>query len=232
MQLQLKLDGIDPLKTTTPTARKADRAQIRERLNQYGAHALNNEELVALITKTDTATARGILNKAGNLLQLGVMSALELERIMTPTQAESIRAALDFSNRVHKATRPDRERIVSPEDANNYLQNFLRYEQVEKFIAIFLNTKNYIIGHEIISIGSLNATVVHPRETFNRAILHRASAIIVAHNHPSGDPTPSREDIEMTNRLKEAGQVIGIDLLDHLIITENGFTSLNQQGLM
>lgn len=208
-----------------------ERATIRERLQAYGETALTNDELIAIMTRTDTATARNILQRAGSLQALAKMSLQELKHIMTPSAAENIKSALDLARRINKANAPQYDVIRSPEDIHMYIADSLRYEQIEKFITIFLNTKNRIICHEVISIGSLNQTIVHPREVFNRAIAHRASSIIVCHNHPSGDPTPSQEDIEMTKRLAEAGRIIGIDLLDHVIIADS-FVSLKTIGLM
>jgi len=102
----------------------------------------------------------------------------------------------------------------------------------EHFRALLLNVKNQVIGREIISIGTLNSSAVHPRELFRNAIKRSAAALILAHNHPSGDPAPSREDIEVTRRLLEAGHIIGIEILDHLIIGDNKFTSFKAKGLM
>jgi DNA repair protein RadC len=210
---------------------KTDRIEIKERLQEYGVAALNNAEIISLLTRTDTATARDILSRIGGLEAIAKMSLEELKHYMTPSAADSIKTALDFANRINKATRNEKQVISSPETAYNYLSPILRYEQVEKFVCIFLNTKNKILAHEIISIGTLNSTIVHPREVYNRAIAHRASAIIVAHNHPSGDPTPSAADIEMTERLKNAGEIIGIDLLDHVIIGDSSYVSLKEGGL-
>lgn len=107
-----------------------------------------------------------------------------------------------------------------------------RYKSKEHFIGVFLNTKNRIIHKEIISIGSLNASIVHPREVFNAAIRHCSASLICVHNHPSGDPNPSQEDIQTTKRLVEAGNIIGIDVLDHIIIGENRYYSLKEHGHM
>jgi DNA repair protein RadC len=105
------------------------------------------------------------------------------------------------------------------------------FDDRETFVALYLNTKNRVIKKEIVSFGSLNANVVHPREVYKEAILNSAASVIVSHNHPSGDPTPSREDLEITEKLYEAGKIIGISLLDHVIIGEDGyFYSLKERG--
>jgi DNA repair protein RadC len=210
---------------------KTERNEIKERFQSYGIISLNNAEVISLLTRTDTATARDILNKSGGITNLAKMTLEELKNIMTPTSAQVIRASLDLAHRINKTQTQERFCVMSPDTAYEYIEPILRYEQVEKFLAIFMNTKNRIIAHEIISIGSLNATVVHPRELFNRAIAHRASSLIVAHNHPSGDPTPSREDIEITKRLKDAGEIIGIDVLDHIVVGDCSYTSLKEHNL-
>ncbi|MDU2209876.1 MAG: DNA repair protein RadC [Eubacterium sp.] len=120
--------------------------------------------------------------------------------------------------------------MTDPQDVFNLLEPELRFEQKEHFICLFLNSKNCLIFKEIISIGSLNAAIVHPREVFNAAIRRCSASLICAHNHPSGDPEPSQEDIALTKRLKAAGEIIGIDVLDHVIIGNNQFYSLKEHG--
>lgn len=122
--------------------------------------------------------------------------------------------------------------VRSPKDVFDLLEPELRCQHKEHFFCLFLNTKNQIIYKELISIGSLNATIVHPREVFRAAIKRCSASIICAHSHPSGDPTPSVEDIEVTNRLIEAGNIVGIHLIDHLIIGESNFFSLKENGLI
>lgn len=102
----------------------------------------------------------------------------------------------------------------------------------ERFICLHLNTKNWLLSWEVVSIGSLNATVVHPREVFKAAILANAAAVVLCHNHPSGDPEPSGADLQLTRRLVKAGDVIGIEVLDHVVLTETGFVSLRERGMM
>lgn len=125
--------------------------------------------------------------------------------------------------------------VRSPDDGARAFREVFDVSAMTKehFLLATLNTKNEIIGMHVIHIGSVNASVVHPREVFQQALLNNASSIIVAHNHPSGDPTPSREDIEVTKRLAEAGKLIGIDCLDHLVIgDENRFVSLKEKGYL
>lgn len=122
--------------------------------------------------------------------------------------------------------------IHGPEDAAHALFPRVRFEKKEHFILMCLNTKNHVIGISDISIGSLSASVVHPREVFKEALARSAAAIIVAHNHPSGDPSPSREDIGVTQRLVKAGKILDIPILDHIILGDGRFTSFKEKGLM
>lgn len=120
--------------------------------------------------------------------------------------------------------------IRTPKDVFDLLEPEVRYQTKEHFICLFLNTKNRVICKEIISIGSLNAAIVHPREVFRAAIKRCSASLICAHNHPSGDSTPSTEDLILTKRLQEAGEIIGIEVLDHVIIGGNQFYSLKENG--
>lgn len=127
----------------------------------------------------------------------------------------------------------EKRKITSPSDAEILCRNFLEDSDREKLIAISLDTKNQPTNINVVSIGSLNSSIVHPREVFKLAILSNANSIIISHNHPSGDPTPSREDINITKRLKECGELIGINLIDHIIIGDEGsFTSLKEKGII
>ena len=122
--------------------------------------------------------------------------------------------------------------IRSPEDGAKYVMNDMRFLIQEHFVCLYLNTKNQVLHKQTVFIGSLNASIVHPREVYKEALRRSAASIICIHNHPSGDPAPSREDIEVTKRLAECGKIIGIDLLDHLIIGENKFVSLKEKGYL
>ncbi|WP_167578077.1 RadC family protein [Ammoniphilus sp. YIM 78166] len=122
--------------------------------------------------------------------------------------------------------------IKCPQDAEKVIRELIGLSDREVFVAIFLNTKNKITGAEKVSVGSLNSAIVSPREVFKAAILHNAASIIVGHNHPSGDDTPSREDLQVTKRLVEAGKLLDIEVLDHLIIGEETFKSLKESGMI
>lgn len=126
----------------------------------------------------------------------------------------------------------EQKTIRSPKDIFHILESEFKFLTKEHFVCLFLNTKNKVICKEIISIGSLNATIVHPREVFHAAIKHCSASIICVHNHPSGDSSPSPEDVNLTKRLVVAGETIGIEVLDHVIIGSNSYTSLREKNLM
>lgn len=142
--------------------------------------------------------------------------------------ARKILAAIELGRRIYSEPKEERCILRSPEDAANYLVEMKHLSQ-EHFVALFLTTKNEVLGKKTVFIGSLNASIVHPREVFKEAILRSAASIVVAHNHPSGNPEPSREDIEVTKRLVEVGKTVGIELLDHLIIGDS-YVSLKEKG--
>jgi len=121
--------------------------------------------------------------------------------------------------------------IKSPSDVANHLSEYAKRDR-EHLLCIYLNTKNRVLGIEVVSIGTLNFSPVHPREIFKGAILASADSIILAHNHPSGDPEPSKDDISITKRVEKAGQIVGIELLDHIIIGDNCYVSLKERGII
>jgi len=143
-----------------------------------------------------------------------------------------IQAGIELGRRMARSVRDAAVTIRSPHDAAALLTEEMRYLAKEHFVCLFLNTKNHVIAQETLSIGSLNASIVHPREVFRAAILRGSASIVCAHNHPSGDPTPSPQDVELSRRLVEAGELVGIEVLDHIIIGDKGFISLKEQGLM
>lgn len=126
----------------------------------------------------------------------------------------------------------ENRKIGSPKDAVELLRKFLDGADREQFITCCLDTKNQPTSINVVSVGTINSSLVHPREVFKTSILGNSASIIVAHNHPSGDPSPSREDIDITQRLKEVGKIIGIDLIDHVIIGENRYVSLKEKGVV
>lgn len=210
----------------------------RERFIQHGPQSLSNHELIAILLRTGTKD-ESVLQLSNRLLTqfegLRLLKSATLEEIMEIKgigQAKSIQilAAVEIGRRVANLAFNERYVIRSPEDGAKYLMNDMRFLTQEHFVCLYLNTKNQVIHKQTIFIGSLNASIVHPREVFKEALKRSAASIICLHNHPSGDPAPSREDIEVTKRLAECGKILGIDLLDHLIIGENKFVSLKEKG--
>jgi len=211
----------------------------RERLLLKGAHQLSNSELLAILMATSGQKGENVLDlaqrvliKAGDVGKLIHMSYSELCEIkgIGPAKAVLIMAVVELSRRMHLIG-SEPVVIKSPRDVQYILAERFRYEERERFYAVLLNTKNRLLGLEEVSVGSLNSSIVHPREVFRAAIRHSAASVIVAHNHPSGDPTPSREDIEVTRRLMEAGRIVGIEVLDHVIFGHESVLSLKEKGL-
>jgi DNA repair protein RadC len=212
----------------------------RERMLSSGADALSNAELLAILLRTGTMEesvvrlAEKLLSEAGGLRGLVNMSAERLMRIrgIGAAKAMQVQAGIELGRRLARSTAGDKVTIRSPQDAAELLLDEMRFLHKEHFVCIFLNTKNHLIAKETMSIGTLNASIVHPREVYRAAIERGAASIICLHNHPSGDPTPSREDIDLTVRLDEAGKLLGIDLLDHIVIGDSRWISFKEEGFM
>ncbi len=209
----------------------------REKLLQQGPARLSNAELLALILSTgrknETALALsqrllGRLEGWRGLLEASLEEMMEIEGIGL-AKAAQLKAVAEISQRLPQ-TGVAEEVLSSPASAAEVLMPRLRYLQQEKFCVVLLNTKNMVIAVEEVTIGGLNSSLVHPREVFKRAIRRSSAAIILAHNHPSGDPSPSREDIMVTRRLIEVGDLVVIQVLDHIIIGDGRFLSLKQEG--
>lgn len=212
----------------------------RERMITYGADALSHAELLAILLRTGTKNQSAVqlsaqlLQQCGSLRELVDMSLDELTSIKGIGQAKALQllAGIELGKRVARSSLGDVVTVRSPYDAAMYVMEELRYLKKEHFICLFLNTKNHIVGKETLSMGTLNASLVHPREVFRAAIRSSSASIICIHNHPSGDPSPSPEDIQITKRLAEAGSLLGIEILDHLIIGDGTFVSLKEQGYL
>lgn len=212
----------------------------RERMMQYGAEALSHTELLAILLRTGTKNesavhlAGSILKECGSLRNLVDMSMTELTSIrgIGPAKATQLRAGIELGRRITRSKQGEVVTVRKPQDAANFVMDELRYLKTEHFVCLFLNTKNHIIARETLSAGTLNASLVHPREVFRAAIKCSSASLICVHNHPSGDPMPSPEDITLTKRLAEAGELVGIEVLDHLIIGDGRFISLKEQGHM
>lgn len=212
----------------------------RERMMHYGAESLSQAELLAILLRTGThresaiQIAQQLLGQSGGLRGLADLSIQELTNIkgIGPAKAVQLKAGIELGRRMANSRLTEPVIIRSPQDAAELLTEQLRYLQKEHFVCLFLNTKNHVIAQETLSMGSLNASIVHPREVFRAAMKYSSAAIICAHNHPSGDPAPSPEDISLTTRLLKAGEIVGIDVLDHLIIGDSRYVSLKEKGYM
>lgn len=212
----------------------------RERLLSYGSNHLSNQDILTILigsgTKKESAldlSNRILMHFDGlKLLRDATFEELTAIKGIGKAKGVTILAAIELGRRLHQFQPEDQFTIKSPADGADFVMEDMRHLNQEHLVAMFLNTKNQIIHRETIFIGSLNASIVHPREIFREAVRRSAASVICAHNHPSGDPTPSQEDIHVTRRLVEAGKIMGIELLDHLIIGNNIFVSLKEKGYM
>jgi len=209
----------------------------RERLIKNGASALSDSELLAIILRTGSKK-ENVINLSQRILgeynikQLSQINLTQLMKIhgIKESKATQISACFEIARRLESFNSVEKPKISSPEDVYRRLFPRMRELKKEMFIELCLDTKNQILKEEVISVGSLNTNVVHPREVFKLALAESAAHIIVAHNHPSGDPTPSREDIEITKKLVETGNIMGITVLDHVIIGDGRHFSMKEAG--
>lgn len=212
-----------------------------EKLLISGPESLNNAELLAIILRTGTKEENIItlsnriiseLDGLEGLLDAGIEEITKIKGIKHK-KASQILAVGELVRRISKVVLlKERDKISSPNDIAKILMKDMVFLKQEVLKLVMLDTKNNIIGLKDVFVGSLNTSIVHPREIFKEALKRSSSSIIVCHNHPSGDPTPSKEDIDITIRLKECGRIIGIDLLDHLIIGKNQYVSLKEKGII
>ncbi|MUV39430.1 UPF0758 protein [Lentibacillus sp. JNUCC-1] len=217
---------------------KAERP--RERLLKFGASHLSNQELLAILlgsgTKNESVMAlanRVLMHFEGvQLLKNSTIEELTAIKGIGDAKGVVILAALELGQRMNQFKPGEKYVIRSPEDGADFVMEEMRHLNQEHFVVLFLDTKNQVIHRKTIFIGSLNASIVHPREVFREAVKRSAASIICAHNHPSGDPTPSREDIHVTKRLAESGKLVGIELLDHIVIGDRKFISLKEKGYL
>ena len=211
----------------------------RERLARAGEGALSTTELLAIILRTGTG-GESVLNMATRLLSRynglpGLARAsfaeLESEKGLGEAKTSQLKAALELGRRMLLAAPEDRFIVRSPADVAQLLMAEMTHLEQEHFRVLYLDTRNRLIGSETVYVGSLNASHIRVGEVFRDAIKRNCAAIIVVHNHPSGDPTPSPEDVEVTRQLVAAGNLLDIEVLDHLIIGQQRFVSLRERGL-
>jgi DNA repair protein RadC len=211
----------------------------RERLKKYGPGSLSNAELLAIILRTGVGgenvlnLAARLLAKFGGLIGLARASFSELcgEKGIGLAKAAQLKAAMELGRRILIASPEDRLQVKSPADAANLMMIEMGALEQEHMRLILLDSKNYVLDTPTMYIGSLNTSVIRVGELFREAIKQNCAAIIVVHNHPSGDPTPSPEDVAITELISQAGQLLDIDVLDHLIIGQQRYVSLKERGL-
>ncbi|KXG77066.1 RadC family protein [Thermotalea metallivorans] len=219
----------------------AESERPREKMIQFGIKALSNAELLAVLIRTGTKETSAIelsqrilsYDQAGiHFLANCTIEELSQMKGIGPAKACQIMAAVELGKRIAAAGLRTKPCVKSPRDVANIFMEEMRYYKKEHFVTILLNTKNEIISSENVSVGSLNASLVHPREVFVNAIKKSAASMILLHNHPSGNPQPSKEDIAITERLVEAGKIIGIEVLDHIIIGDGIYTSFKELSII
>ena len=214
----------------------------REKLLAKGSHSLSETELLAIILRNGNAStgesaidhARLLLNKFGGLKGIDDASASEIAAIkgIGPAKVAQLKACLEIGKRIGSQKWEAGQPLHSAEDVYQHFRENLGREKRELFYVVLLNNKNRKMREVKISEGSLTASLVHPREVYNPVIRESAAGVIFVHNHPSGDPSPSAEDIDITKRLKEVGDVMGVRVLDHVVIGHDRYFSFNDKGML
>ncbi|CAM2841562.1 DNA repair protein RadC [Hathewaya histolytica] len=212
----------------------------RERLLRYGPEALTNSELIAIILRTGSKDENVLSLSARIIKERGGLNGLltstkedftDLKGIGS-AKASQLIAIAELSKRFRSYRSGENYKICSPRDAAEYVMEEMRYLKQEILKVIMLNTKNKVIYEKNVFLGSVNSSIVHPREIYKEAIIKNSTSIVIFHNHPSGDPTPSREDLNVTNRIQDSGRILGVDLLDHIIIGNGTYISLKEKGIL
>jgi DNA repair protein RadC len=211
----------------------------RERLIRNGPESLSNAELLGVILRTGS-NKENVVSLSSRILSeysIKQLSLANVSRLMQvhgvgKAKAAQIAAIFELARRLETFVEEPKRKICSPKDVYTLMYPKMREQKKEKFITLCLDTKNQILKEEVISVGSLNASIVHPREVFKSALMESSASVIMIHNHPSGDPSPSREDIMVTEKLVEGGKLLGIDVLDHIIIGDGRYVSLKDEGFV
>ena len=212
----------------------------RERLIKFGPEALSAQELLALIIgrgipkKSVMNIAQELLARFGNIKAISQASIAALSEIkgIGLAKAAQIKACFELGKRQDLEPELKNYDIKNPQSVVKAIRASIKDKAKEHFKLILLDTRNKIIGISTISIGTLNAGLVHPREIFKEAIIHNSASVVLAHNHPSGDPEPSDEDLTITKRLVKSGKILGIEVIDHIIIGKTNFSSFKERGLI
>ena len=216
------------------------RSRLRQRFLEVGLEGFHDYEIVELLLTLGTPRrdckqmAKDAIKKFGDLRNVLDASLDDLQQIkgIGPSNAFGIKLFQAVSEYIAKLEIPKKITLNSSEAVANFLQRSIGREKKEHFVMLSLDARNNLIRISNISVGSLNASIVHPREVFREAIQSSAAQIIIAHNHPSEDSEPSPEDVAITRRLEEASRIVGIEILDHIIVTKNKHFSLRERGLM
>lgn len=213
-----------------------DQLLPRERLIEHGAEVLSNEELLAVILQSGNKS-NSVMELARNILTycdgLYGMKTIKIEELMSlkgigQVKAAQIKAVVELSKRLNQSTKEKYGRICSSQQIGESLVEEMKDLVQEHFVVCYLNAKNEIIKKETIFIGTLNQSIAHPREIFHLAVRYSASRIILVHNHPSGNPEPSDQDEVFTKRLVSCGEMMGIEVLDHIVVGESDYTSFRE----
>jgi DNA repair protein RadC len=236
MKYSKKTDGVYPtrIKDWAPDDRP------REKLERHGPSFLSDAELLAILINTGTKNvtaidlAKSLIHQYKNLPEIARRNYQELSTIRGIGKAKAIKimAAFEIARRVQSHPDPEKVRISSPEDIAEYYMPHMRDLKTERFMVLLLDSANQIMKDVIISEGTLNASLVHPREVFKAAIDDRAASVILIHNHPSGYSEPSHEDLAITEQMKQAGKIMGIPVRDHIIIAGKQYYSMAQKGYL
>lgn len=222
-----------------PMHRLPEQERPRERLLRHGPESLSTVELIAILLGSGTQKspvlklAQELVAHFGSLQILAEATIEELRQVkgIGTAKAVQLKASIHLSLRLAKQTQPQKYPISHPVHAYNLIKDLLQEEKREVLLVILQDIKNCLICYEIVGIGTLSNSLVHPREVFYPAIRHKAASLILVHNHPSGDPTPSPQDHEVTDTLIQVGRLMGIPINDHIITGDQGYISLRQQGV-
>jgi DNA repair protein RadC len=212
----------------------------RERLKKFGPQALSGPELLALVIgrgiagKSALIIAQELLRRFKNIKGISEATIEELSGIggIGLAKAAQLKACFELGRRQDADDAPQKYELTSPQAVVKAVRGSIQDKAKEHFKLVLLNVRNNILDISTISVGTANASLVHPREVFKKAIAHGASSVVLAHNHPSGNPEPSEDDVRLTQRLVEAGRLLGIEVLDHIIVTTKDFVSFKERGLM